>query len=181
MNKILLIFLVSGILSGCASLYDTKVDNPAEYHKPQQIDDSYNLSGRFSIKTAEKNYYGNFNWLKESGAEELDFMSPVGTTVAQIKIESGITSLTDEDNKTYTGNNLNQLMQDRLGFVLPMSYLHYWIQGVPLPQYPVQESLKSGFSQLGWNVEYLSWHDENHPQIIQASKDNLRIKLLINY
>ncbi len=181
MKKLVSVLLLGILLTGCASLYDTKVDNPADYHKPQQVDDNYSLTGRFSIRTADKNYYGNFSWLKESANEELDFMSPIGSTVAQIKIESGIASLTDEENKTYSGENLNQLMEERLGFVLPMGYLHYWIQGVPLPQYPVQESLKSGFSQLGWRVEYLSWHDQNHPQIIQASKDDLRIKLLLNY
>jgi len=180
MKKSLLFFLVL-FLNGCASFYDANVDKPANYHKPLQIDQSYNISGRFSIKTAEKNYYGNFNWLKESSNEELDFMSPIGSTVAQIKIESDVAILTDENNKTYTGDNLNQLMDERLGFVLPMSYLHYWIQGVPLPQYPVQENLQSGFAQLGWKVEYLSWHDDNHPQIVQVSKPDLRIKLLINY
>lgn len=178
MKKLFLTTLVVS-LTACASFYDKQVATPAVYHSPMQIDESYNISGRFSIRTASKNYYGNFNWEHDSRNDILDFMSPVGTTVAQIKIESNIATLKTDD-KTYTGKNLEQMMQERLGFVLPVAYLHYWIQGVPLPTYPVAGNLTSGFSQLNWQVEYLTWEDSNHPQIVQVSRNDLRIKLLIN-
>lgn len=167
--------------TACASLYESNVATPAAYHKPELIDQNYTISGRFSIKTTAKNYYGNFTWLKESANEELDFMSPLGSTVAQIRIESAIVTLTDAQNKVYSGEDVAALMVQRLGFTIPLSYLHYWIQGIPLPNYPVQSQLKSGFSQLDWQVEYLSWQDHDHPQLIQLTKNDLRIKLLINW
>ncbi len=178
---VFLVPMIASVLTGCASYYDATVDKPAVYHQPVKIDEDFSISGRFSIKTDQKNYYGNFDWNHESGNDVLNFNSPVGTTVAQIKVESGIAELTDEDNNTYTGKNLDQLMIARLGFSLPMNYLHYWIQGVPLPAYPVDSKLDSGFTQLGWKVEYLSWSDTNHPQIVQVTKDSLRIKLLTNW
>lgn len=165
-------------LSGCASWYDTQVDKPAEYHQPLQIDEDYDISGRFSIVTPQKDYYGNFNWQRESGEDELAFMSPLGNTVARIVVESGVATLTT-GGESYSGHNLDQMMQEQLGFSLPINYLHYWLQGIPLPQYPVQNRLNSGFSQLNWKVEYLSWQDTNHPQIVQVSNTNLRIKLII--
>ena len=107
-------------------------------------------------------------------------MSPIGNTVARISVESGIATLATGGN-SYTGRNLDAMMQQQLGFILPLSYLHYWIQGVPLPQYKVQNQLKSGFSQLNWQVEYLKWQDINHPEVLVIHKDNLRIKMLINW
>ena len=41
--------LMSLALSGCASWYDTQVAQPAVYHQPLQVDENYNISGRFSI------------------------------------------------------------------------------------------------------------------------------------
>lgn len=178
----LLLTLVGSLLllSGCASWYDVNVAQPASYHQPLNLDESYNISGRFSIVTPQKDYYGNFNWQHESQNDVLDFMSPLGNTVAQIRVESNIASL-NNGNQEYSGQNLDSMMQEQLGFTLPIAYLHYWIQGVPLPQYPVQDKLASGFSQLAWQVEYLQWQDQNHPQIVQVSKPDLRIKLVINW
>ena len=167
-------------LASCASFYDTKVDHPPAYHQPLKIDQNYAISGRFLIKNAGKNSYGNFAWLRESGNDRLDFMSPIGATVAQIRVESGVASLSREG-KTYSGDDLEQMMQQQLGFSFPLSYLHYWIQGRPLANYPLQGVLNSGFSQLGWQIEYLGWQDSNHPQIVQLTKVDLKIKLLINW
>lgn len=179
MRKLWWIVLLTSLnLSGCASWYDTQVEKPAEYHQPLKIDQDYDISGRFSIVTSQKDYYGNFNWQRESGDDSLSFMSPLGNTVAQIVVESGIATLTTSG-ESYSGHNLDQMMQEQLGFSLPINYLHYWLQGIPLPQYPVQNRLNSGFSQLNWKIEYLSWQDTNHPQIVQVSKDGLRIKLII--
>lgn len=166
---------------GCASFYDATPDKPVTtYTKPTTIDQSFDISGRFIIKQPEKNSYGNFTWNKAAESEVLNFNTPLGQTVAQITIESGVATLTAQG-KTYTGDNLDAMMQEKLGFVLPMNYLHYWIQGVGLPNVPVTKQLVDGFVQLGWNVEYLQWSDSNHPQIVQCSKDDLVIKLLIEW
>lgn len=168
------------MLSGCASFYDRQVSNPDLYHKPVTIDNNFNISGRFSIITSNKNYYGNFEWQHESSLDNLALVTPLGNTVAQITVESSIATLKTNDD-TYRGDDLDELLTKQLGFTLPINYLHYWVQGVPLPQYPVESSLNSGFKQLGWNIEYLKWQDENHPEIVQVSKPNLRIKLLTNW
>lgn len=178
-----LILLLGFVLSlgGCASWYDTQVTTPANYHQPLQLDESYNISGRFLISTPEsKDYYGNFNWQHESGNDNLAFMSPLGNTVAQIVVESGLATLTT-GGESYSGRNLDAMMMQQLGFSLPLNYLHYWIQGVPLPQYKVQDHLVSGFDQLGWKIEYLSWQDSNHPQVLLVQKNALRIKMVMNW
>ena len=172
--------VLSVLLGGCASFYDNVVSQPPVYHQPLVVVESYTISGRFSIKSAAKNDYGNFNWHHESANDLLEFRSPIGTTVAQIQVVNNIATLSTAG-ETYSGAGLEQLMQQQLGFSLPLNYLHYWIQGIPLPQYPLQQRLASGFRQLNWKIEYLSWQDVNHPQIVQLSNANLRIKLLINW
>lgn len=177
-NYCLLISVIS--LVGCASFYDENVQNPDAYHAPQKLDESYNISGRFSIITSKKDYYGNFNWLHESSSDQLYLMSPLGNAVAKISVESNISTL-ETSNGKYSGDDLDSLLEQQLGFTLPINYLHYWVQGVPLPQYAISHQLKSGFSQLQWNIEYLRWVDINHPQIVQVSNPDLRIKLLIDW
>lgn len=179
-NYLKRIFVISFMINlvGCASFYDKTVDQPAEYHSPQQVDASYNIDGRFSIVNAEKNYYGNFTWEHSLDYDKLSLNSPLGNSVAVITVESGVAEL-QTSNGHYSGGNLDELLQQQLGFSLPLAYLHYWVQGIPLQNYPVENKLTSGFQQLGWKVEYLQWQDNNHPEILQLVNDNLRIKLLI--
>ena len=168
------------LLSSCASFYDVTIEKPAEYVQPIAIESDFNISGRFFIKTSKRDNYGNFTWDKSGNDESLAFRTPIGQTVAQITIESGSATLTTKD-KVYSGEDLETMMQNHLGFILPMSQLHYWIKGVPLPSAPVTNKLTSGFVQLGWRIEYLQWVDPNHPHVIRCSKDDLVIKLLIDW
>lgn len=176
--KIISVIGFSFVLSACASFYDVTTNNAPQYVKPLNVGNGFAISGRFLAKSATKNSYGNFTWVKSESSEELDFNTPLGQTVSKIMIQDGMATLTTADD-TYTGDDLNAMMEDRLGFILPVVYLHYWIQGVPIPNQAVTANLHDGFSQLGWKIEYLAWYDPNHPKIIQCSKDDLIIKLLI--
>ncbi|HLX53142.1 MAG TPA: lipoprotein insertase outer membrane protein LolB [Aquella sp.] len=167
-------------ITSCAMFYNPTVEKPSPYIKPTAIDQNFDISGRFSIKTSQKNDYGNFTWTKQNESENMELRSPIGSVAAKITIESKIVTLETKD-KTYTGDDLDKLLQDNLGFTLPMQSLHYWIQGVALPNTPIDSKLDDGFIQLGWKVEYLDWQDPNHPKILQCSKGDLTIKLLIEW
>lgn len=178
--NILIVISLGFILNACASFYNPTVEKPTPYKKPLVVDKDFDISGRFSIKTSQKNEYGNFTWTKIESSENLELRSPIGNTVAKITVESGIVTLNTQD-KIYSGNDLDSLLQQNLGFVLPMESLHYWIQGIELPNVPIDKKLNDGFSQLGWDIEYLSWSDPNHPKVIQCTKGDLVIKLLLNW
>lgn len=182
LSKVIISILITCTLSGCASLFGATPKNSEVplYTRPVKVDNDFDISGRFSIKSDNTNKYGNFSWLKLSNTEDLEFNTPLGQTVAKITITNGVATLV-ADNRTYTSSDLDSMMQEKLGFVLPLSYLHYWVQGVALPDIADTKALPSGFSQLGWNVEYLKWKDVNHPQIIQLTHENLVIKLLIDW
>lgn len=172
--------LFSLFLSSCASYYEMHVENVADYHKPVNVDQSYDIGGRFSIVTPKDNYYGNYSWQHDLNSDKLSMFSPIGTVVANITVESEIATLETSDG-VYKGKDLDALLIKQLGFTLPVNYLHYWVQGIPLPKYPITNQLKSGFTQLGWNVEYLKWEDDNHPYIMQISNDEMKVKFLINW
>ncbi len=175
------IFIALSVFSlvGCASFYDKQVDQPSAYVVPQKVDAVFAIDGRFSIVNSSKNYYGNFTWDHDQTADKLSLNSPLGNSVAVISVESSMATLQTKDG-VYSGRDLDALLEQNIGFTLPINYLHYWVQGIPLPNYPVDKNLTSGFEQLGWNVEYLQWQDINHPTIIQVSNNELRIKLLVS-
>ncbi len=172
---LMLVFLTS-----CATFYNVNTTKIVKYNKPKLIEDTFDISGRFFIKNLDKTKYGNFTWRKINNKEEIDFNTPLGQVVAKIVIESSNITLYEKD-KIYSGNDLDSIMQANLGFILPLNYLHYWIQGVNLPNVVIDKENSNGFNQLGWMIEYVDWYDTNHPKIIKLSKNDLQIKLFIEW
>lgn len=168
-------------LSGCASLFGIKdTDKVPIYHKPMYVSESYAIDGRFSINSKNSHKYGNFTWVKNPNYEEINFNTPLGQTVAKIVIESGIVTLTTKD-QTYVGNDVDDMLYDNVGFDLPINYLHYWVEGLPLPNEPVAKYIPGGFEQLAWSVEYLDWSTPDNPHILKCTNQDLVVKLLINW
>lgn len=177
----IILILFCGLLQSCASMYNIKTTAASrKYAAPTHIANDFDISGRFFIKSPTKKEYGNFTWFKTPTLEELAFTTPLGETVARFKLQNGVAIFTTDKN-SYTGHDIDQLMQQNLGYVLPLEKMHYWIQGVAVPAIPVDHILEKGFSQFNWNIEYLEWADNNHPKIIQISNNTLDIKLLINW
>lgn len=168
-------------LSGCATLFGIKdTDKVPVYHKPMYVSESYAIDGRFSINSKNSHKYGNFTWIKNPNYEEINFNTPLGQTVAKIVIESSVVTLTTKDH-TYVGNDVDDMLYDNIGFDLPINYLHYWVEGLPLPNEAVTKYIPGGFEQLAWNVKYLDWATADHPHILKCTNQDLVVKLLINW
>ncbi|MBY0379560.1 MAG: lipoprotein insertase outer membrane protein LolB [Burkholderiales bacterium] len=174
------ILLILIILSGCSTFYNIADTRHNNYTQPIHIDRTFDISGRFFIKSKNNNQYGNFAWYKDESQENLAFNTPLGQTIAKITINKDEATLFTQ-RESYTGSNLDILMMKNLGFSIPVPYLHYWVQGVALPNITINATTQYGFSQVGWQVEYLEWYDNNHPKVIKISKNNTIIKLLIQW
>ena len=179
--RTLILLMVFMFLAGCASFFNiTDNEKAPAYHRPMYVDESYDISGRFSINSSHTHKYGNYTWLRTESNEEMTFNTPLGQTVAKINIESGIVTVITKD-KTYVGNDVDDMLYDNIGFDLPVAYLHSWIQGLPLPNEIITKYIHDGFEQSGWTVEYLDWSNNNHPHILKCTNQDLVIKLLINW
>lgn len=177
----LLLTIIAMLIANCASFYDISDATHNKYTSPKAVDNNFNISGRFFIKTITDNEYGNFSWYKNENKEELNFNTPLGQTIAKIIIESTTAALHTGNKKIYSGANLDLLMLNNLGFSIPVRYLHYWMQGVALPGISVDGYTMYGFTQLGWKIEYLEWYNNKYPKIVKISKDNITIKLLLQW
>ncbi|MCL5272427.1 MAG: outer membrane lipoprotein LolB [Gammaproteobacteria bacterium] len=83
--------------------------------------------------------------------------------------------------------NAAELLAKRWGYQLPVSYLQYWIKGIPVPKLATShESLRNGyyqsFMQQGWQVniqEYAQFSGIELPKRITISSAALRSKMVI--
>ena len=89
------------------------------------------------------------------------------------------------------GDEISRLaLEQQIGFVLPVESLRYWMLGVPDPRDTVEEQVASDAARLeslrqkGWTVIFknyarVSGADYELPQRIEASRESLRVRLVI--
>ena len=80
-------------------------------------------------------------------------------------------------------------LSERLGFEPPLASLRYWVQGVPDPATPAQETLDSARQRLsaleqdGWRIDYdgyVAVGGEWLPARLRLERADVRVKLLVD-
>ena len=138
----------------------------ASFERPPSVE--LTRSGRFALTAAwgegdaarRESSNGRFTLHAGKGLQILDLASPLGTTVARVRLDASGATLT-----TPSGSGMQEvrsadaetLTQDVLGFRLPVGGLADWIQGRPAPA-PAPESVEGdprrpeSFVQNAWRV-----------------------------
>jgi outer membrane lipoprotein LolB len=136
------------------------------------------VSGRFYIEIR-----GN--------QQSIDLATPVGTTLARIEIEPGRARVTDGKMQGLTGPNADELVEQALGWRLPISGLPYWLEGRADPARSSQVGRMSDgateIEQDGWNIRVSETVEvTGHPRRLQLDRDpspggpKLSVRLVID-
>ena len=143
------------VLSGCASV---KPQGPSTSNAATAVtaQTSRAYQGRFAVQYndqngQQRNAYGNFSW-QETGDTVTLTSSPASAT------------LEVPNRQPLTADNVSTLMQNALGFALPVEGLRYWLQPSPAPtsrakteKDPEQPSRLKEITQDGWTIDYLAY------------------------
>lgn len=120
------------------------------------------LSGRFAA-TADfgerrESVSGRFMVEVRGTRQSIDLSTPVGTTVARIEIEPGRATATGPQLQTASGPDADMLVEDLIGWRLPVAGLADWIEGRPSPSRPSSAQRDgdriSEIEQDGWTIRY---------------------------
>ena len=150
------------------------------------LGESFNLSGRVSVKYASEAVSGNFRWQHDSASDDLLISTPLGQGVARIVRTDGMVSLTTSDQKHYEAGDVETLTEQVLGWRLPLAGLPDWVRGRAAAGAPAQTRSDDSqrlteLRQSGWLVEFLGYDSANElPKRLRLSRANVEIRLLID-
>lgn len=173
------IFL-AGMLSGCAS-------SPPVAHPTQPEFAAFVLNGRISISHHGERHSASLHWSHNAHADELLLLTPLGQTAARV-FRDADSALLDDGDKKHVAANVELLMQQVLGWHLPLNGLHHWVLGMADTETTARiEHDANGriimLYQDGWEIQYLRFADDKPdslPARLQLSRDNLQVQLLID-
>ncbi|HEY3595942.1 MAG TPA: lipoprotein insertase outer membrane protein LolB [Paraburkholderia sp.] len=127
--------------------------------------------GRFSVQYVDqngdqRNAYGNFDWRETGDTVTLQLRNPLGSTLAIITSSPASATLELPNRQPIVADNVSTLMQNSLGFALPVEGLRYWLQPSAAPTSqaktipdPQEQSRLKEIQQDGWTIDYLAYAD----------------------
>ncbi len=185
MRSLALLWLLA--LGGCALSPVT----PASISRPDQSESRpFALNGRVAITHNGTHHSAGLRWVHQSASDELLLQGPLGQTGARVYRDAQGATLGD-GSKLYQAENVETLMQEVLGWHLPLNGLHQWVLGLAAHD-DVQSDAQierdalgriSLLRQSGWEVRYQRYADDRAdslPTRLQLSRDNLQVRLIID-
>ena len=112
---------------------------------------------------------------------------PLGRGAARLTGRPGQVSLEVANQGRYEAPSPEALLEEQLGWKLPVSHLTWWVRGLPAPDSKSRltldaDSRLSNLEQDDWQIEYLSYAQQNGywlPERIKLHGSNLDVTLVI--
>jgi outer membrane lipoprotein LolB len=191
MIKIGFILLLSVLISACATSNRSPALNqdiawPKRETQLQAIT-QWGITGRIGILTADQSFSAHFNWTQKSHNYTINVFGPLGIDNNILQGDQNQFTLTTAKGKQYHAPTPENLMQEQLGWALPISQLYSWVRGIPAPEndftakYDSYHHIKQ-LTQSGWLITFNAYQNTDGidlPQQITMNQADYTITLII--
>lgn len=187
--RILLLVIAFSLLTGCASLGTSTAPTQNWQQRSAQLAalQSWTVNGAISIQEEEKAQSASLTWQQQRDHYHVSLFGPLGFGRVEIDGMPGNITLTASNKPAMTAASPEELMEQQLGWQLPMTHLQLWARGLPVPGVPAKTTFdRQGrlvrLEQEGWEIDYLSYTQVGElelPYKMQLTLDNLKVKLVL--
>ncbi len=138
---------------------------------------SFVLNGRIAVNHHGERSTVSLRWVHKPGSNDILLLAPLGITVAHIEhTASGV--LLEASGKQYRSRDVETLMDDVIGWHLPLDEMYTWAMARPYPQSPFDVESNTNkqivwLRQDGWEIRY--------PRYQSDAEDSLPLKLLLRH
>jgi outer membrane lipoprotein LolB len=144
--------------------------------------------GKISLDDGEQGGSGKLRWDVQADHSELDFYGALGRGAWNLTIDPDRAVLREANGTEQTAADVNEVVQDRMGWRLPVDALQWWVRGLAAPGVIEDERFDSeglliSLHQFGWSVDFSRYDSRDVlalPIRLNATRDNYRVKLAIS-
>lgn len=187
------LFLLA-LLAGCASTSRQEAvegqGNAAQWqaHK-QRITalDGWQIDGKVGIRAPRDSGSGTLFWLQRQDYYDIRLAGPLGRGATRLTGRPGAVTLDVSGQGSYQADSPEALLEQQLGWRLPVSHLLWWVRGLPAPDSRSQLTLDADshlarLVQDGWTVEYTRYTEQNGytlPERLKLTGKDLEVILVV--
>jgi len=188
------ILLLSLSLGACSSLHQRETlelggDAQAWKTHRQQVEPitSWELQGKLGVRSPGESGSGTLFWLQRNDYYDIRLSGPLGRGATRIQGDSKQTTLEVAGRQPVSAESAEALLEQQIGWRLPVEHLLWWVRGLPAPDAPSRLQLDTHsrlarLSQSGWTVEYSRYQQVGGlelPQRLQISGHDLLLTLVV--
>lgn len=173
-------------LSGCQTTPQKTGGVPQEKHLYRI--GHWEAEGKIAIQMADDRESASFKWTQDKADYTVYLFGPFGQGTTWLRRTSRGVILESAKTGTHKASSAETLMEDVLGWQVPVSNLQFWLRGLPAKK-PKPDSLErdpAGFVSLlqqeGWQVAYSRHEHVNGwwlPTRIRAEREDLKLTVVI--
>lgn len=170
------------VLVGCSTVktYDARLGRELNQQQGNKLQ-KWRLQGRLLIKSDDL-LTANIQWQHNKEKDQLKLFGALGMGAMLIELNEHEIVLDTGEGEKLRSHDIDRFIARKIGFVVPLTALRRWVVGGYLPDVPVLP-LENGFQQLGWQITYSEYMQTSVgvlPRKIKISKDNIKLKLIVD-
>jgi outer membrane lipoprotein LolB len=169
-------------IAGCSTVpvaSNQQLQSTRIYAKQAEI--GGRLSLRYDQRGEPQSSHGSFTWSQQLARTDVALLSPLGQTVATIAITPAMATLTQSGRTPESAPDADSLIQNVIGWPLPINGLQNWLQGFWIDRQGKRIAVTPSNDPVtittpdNWRIHYVSWEaDEQQrlrPKRIDLSRD----------
>lgn len=145
------------------------------------------MKGRVAVRHQQQGWQSGLSWCRDDERSSLRFVGLLGQEVLAIEQQPGWIRIQEGDDLLISYQP-ERMLNERLGFSVPLTALRYWLVGVPEMRAAGVALSKldkntSGFVQHGWEIKYLRFAEVEGlrmPTKIKLARAGLNLKIIID-
>lgn len=157
------------------------------------IQRDWSFQGRVAISKGREGGNGRIEWQQQGDAYRVSLSAPVTRQSWTLTGGEGRQARLDGlQGGPRSGDDVDQLLLQATGWVIPVAQLHSWVRGQAAPEGPAADYL--GYDaqgrprllrQQGWQIDYLDWYPDQEglpalPRHIEAVSGDAKVRLIVD-
>jgi outer membrane lipoprotein LolB len=148
----------------------------------------YELHGRVAIRTATDGYSATLHWIQTGAEYALRLSGPLGGGTTTLRGDAEGVELLSANHDPVRARDPEALMQQILGYRLPVAGLRYWTLGIAAPGAPVDARRTDAdgrlieLAQSGWRMTFENYAPAGAHELpgrVNLSSGSVRVRLAV--
>ena len=124
----------------------------------------WTLRARLAVSDGEDGGSGSLRWVEDADGSRMDFHGALGRGAWRLAAGQGGAELELADGSRFRADTVDELLRDRLGWLIPVDSLTWWVRGLQAPGRPVSSTLGEdgtlrSLEQDGWTIEFQRYRE----------------------
>lgn len=185
------ILIMSLLLLSCSTAPITPERSAAWEQWQSQLRqiDQWQMNASIAVRGDKGAWSARVFWQQQKSLYQLRFHVAGGQGIVLLDGSATEVKMRTADRQEFVAPTPDTLLKDVLKVEIPVSFLFYWIRGIPSPKERVVDYRLNEFNQLsflaqvGWKIEFVDYRDIRGyrlPVKLLLENDEYKVKILIS-